>query len=114
MANVSEELLREPHAKIGNHSQIPVFLTQEMYQYSITNTFKGYSCTQLAVELPFTTLPLLISLLHPILSLILIAPIRYTAQRFFPIFAKLLPTQEPMTPPLPRPFPSVRILVTEH
>nr|CAD2197284.1 unnamed protein product [Meloidogyne enterolobii] len=81
-------------------------------QYVLTSPCN--KCTQLAVEFPFTTLPLFISLLHPILSLILIAPIRYTAQRFFPIFAKLLPTQEPITPPLPRPFPSVRILVTEH
>ncbi|KAF7635375.1 hypothetical protein Mgra_00005195 [Meloidogyne graminicola] len=57
---------------------------------------------------------LLISLLHPILELILITPIRYSTQHFFPLFSKFLPTQEPVTPPLPRTFPSVRILITEH
>ncbi|KAF7635377.1 hypothetical protein Mgra_00005197 [Meloidogyne graminicola] len=80
----------------------------------VTNCLILPACTQLAIELPFTTLPLLISLLHPILELILITPIRYSTQHFFPLFSKLLPTQEPVTPPLPRTFPSVRILITEH
>uniref|UniRef100_A0A183CDH6 G_PROTEIN_RECEP_F1_2 domain-containing protein n=1 Tax=Globodera pallida TaxID=36090 RepID=A0A183CDH6_GLOPA len=71
-------------------------------------------CTRLMVELAFTTLPLVVSLFHPILSVLIVAPISYSAQRFCPILKKALPEQEPATPPLPRPVPTVRILITEH
>ncbi|KAL3113027.1 hypothetical protein niasHT_013492 [Heterodera trifolii] len=71
-------------------------------------------CTRLMVELAFTTLPLIVSLSHPILSVLIVAPISYSTRQLCPFIKKALPEQEPATPPLPRPVPTVRILVTEH
>jgi hypothetical protein len=53
-------------------------------------------CTLAAVELGFTFVPLVASLVHPVASVWLLTPARTAAQRLCPWLATLLPTPEPV------------------
>uniref|UniRef100_A0A915EC19 G-protein coupled receptors family 1 profile domain-containing protein n=1 Tax=Ditylenchus dipsaci TaxID=166011 RepID=A0A915EC19_9BILA len=74
-------------------------------------------CSIFAIEICFTLVPLLISVLHPVVVAWLNEAVRKNCVNLFPVLSKFVPAEELDTPPLPPRLPlphsNVRILITK-